>query len=157
MTGSYLGNIMNAKNRKITMKCRAFTLIELLVVIAIIALLMSILMPSLQKVKEMSRKTVCGSNVRQIAIGLHSYATANDGFLPLVRYWSQASQDIGPDNIGPDGQPQPNIQMTVLYLQDYLPSIDLYYSPCDKSRKLSAHLNIGLVTDLWTTNWHGIL
>lgn len=126
---------MDAVNDNKTDRQKGFTLIELLVVISIIALLLSILMPSLQKAKEMARKTICGSNVRQIAIGLHSYATDNDGRMPLVRYWSQATQDIGPENVTPDGEPQANIQMTVLYIQKYLPSIDLYYSPCDKSRK----------------------
>ena len=50
-----------------------FTLIELLVVISIIALLMSILVPSLRKVKEQARKVVCASNLRQIGVALWTY------------------------------------------------------------------------------------
>lgn len=57
-----------------------FTLIELLVVIAIIALLLSILMPSLQKAKDVSRRTVCASNLRQIGIGLLLYGQDNKEF-----------------------------------------------------------------------------
>ncbi len=51
-----------------------FTLIELLVVIAIIALLMSILVPTLHRVKEQARGAVCKSNLRQLGAGLYIYA-----------------------------------------------------------------------------------
>ena len=60
----------------------AFTLIELLVVIAIIALLVSILLPSLNRAKELARRAVCASNMRHIALGLHVYAGENEGSVP---------------------------------------------------------------------------
>jgi len=63
-------------------KRRGFTLIELLVVIAIIALLLSILMPALKKVRETANKSVCASNVRQHLVGLIMYANETDGKLP---------------------------------------------------------------------------
>ncbi len=57
-----------------------FTLIELLVVIAIIALLLSILMPSLQMAKEAAKRTVCGSGLRQIGMGLALHGQDNDEY-----------------------------------------------------------------------------
>jgi prepilin-type N-terminal cleavage/methylation domain-containing protein/prepilin-type processing-associated H-X9-DG protein len=62
---------------------RAFTLVELLVVIAIIAMLLSILMPTLGKVKEQARKIVCGNNIRQCILGLSIYANNYNGRLPI--------------------------------------------------------------------------
>jgi len=60
---------------------RGFTLIELLVVIAIIALLMSILMPALSKVKEQARTVGCLANLRQWGVTCTMYAEANSGKL----------------------------------------------------------------------------
>jgi prepilin-type N-terminal cleavage/methylation domain-containing protein len=57
---------------------RAFTLIELLVVIAIIALLLAIIMPALNTVKEIAGAAVCASNARQVMTAWHMYATEND-------------------------------------------------------------------------------
>ena len=64
-------------------KRQGFTLIELLVVIAIIALLMAILMPALQKVKEQGKKIVCSNNLKQIGISFNMYGSENDNKLPL--------------------------------------------------------------------------
>ena len=60
----------------------AFTLVELLVVIAVIALLMSILMPALQRVRKMAKATMCRSNVRQWGLIFKLYGEDNDAKLP---------------------------------------------------------------------------
>ena len=60
------------------MKNKAFTLIELLVVISVIALLLSILMPSLNRVKEIARAVVCSSNQAQLGKAWYLYQTENN-------------------------------------------------------------------------------
>jgi prepilin-type N-terminal cleavage/methylation domain-containing protein/prepilin-type processing-associated H-X9-DG protein len=59
-----------------------FTLIELLVVIAIIALLVSILLPSIQQARQLAQTTVCSVNQRSIANAAHLYAAENDSVVP---------------------------------------------------------------------------
>ncbi len=67
---------------QITDRCckrNGFTLIELLVVVAIIAVLIAIILPSLNKAKQLARRLVCMSNLRQISYGCRLYLDSNDG------------------------------------------------------------------------------
>jgi prepilin-type N-terminal cleavage/methylation domain-containing protein len=74
---------------------RAFTLIELLVVVAIIALLVSILLPSLSEAREQAKRVACAAGLHQIALGDFAYATeSKGGYFPMGL--SQLTGPFGP-------------------------------------------------------------
>jgi prepilin-type N-terminal cleavage/methylation domain-containing protein len=115
----------------------AFTLIELLVVIGIIALLISILLPTLNKVRQQALNANCASNLRQIGQSVMSYAADQKGCLPArfrelgptvgnfdQPFWSYLCQDINAS-----GSPKPKFNCALLYDMKYIRTPEVFYCP----------------------------
>ena len=124
-------------------KARGFTLVELLVVIGIIALLISILLPTLNSARASAKAIACASNLRQVGQGIVFYTNANDGFLPWgwlnipdtgdedrieeIIWWAPISVELGVPESRAYGQIDPGLFSAsqelseVLLCQDALP------------------------------------
>ncbi len=135
---------------------KAFTLIELLVVIAIIALLLSIIMPALRKVKKQAASIVCLANMKSMVACWHTYAMDNsekmvNGQVPLSTtlnngkpsFWVEAPQDRTGAYTG--GKPGSSIQLPIEEEQNgirkgllypYLDSVDVYHCPSENGKKI---------------------
>ncbi len=97
---------------------RAFTLIELLVVVAIIALLISILLPSLSKARDQARATLCASRLAQLAKATLIYAGDYDDTPPFIGVgYKECGNDRVYENLGPAGK---NSEMYFADLEQWL-------------------------------------
>jgi prepilin-type N-terminal cleavage/methylation domain-containing protein len=136
----------------------AFTLIELLVVIAIIALLMSIIVPALRRVKEQATGAICVSNTHQLSIAWHTYAMENNneivpGHIPTatkatrqdgITYWVEPPQDEngvyrGDATIVNAEYERIGIERGALF--PYTQAVEVYKCPGDKSTTRFSHIS----------------
>lgn len=118
---------------------KAFTLIELLVVIAIIALLMSVIVPSLRKAKEAAKLILCSNNQHQTLTGLFAYASDHEGLYPP----HPAERDNGTYSVvnylnyhqgAAHLAPEPKNKGTYYYLGGYLPLVDMFICPLGRAK-----------------------
>ena len=127
--------MFKAKRNKIT-KENGFTLVELLVVIAIIALLLSVLIPSLQRARGVAKTAICGGRSRQVSVALMAYTQSYDGFImpaslqygkdgqTQVPYYQSGSKDAAGK---PLWRPEVAYWYLNLYFNKYLSVPDAFF------------------------------
>ena len=137
---------------------RGFTLIELLVVITIVALLIALLLPAIKQAREVARVVVCASNLRQLAVALHTYAHENNSM--ALAYRDDGSDCPSPGfsssvnwtNLLYGGDENGGVHVTYNYvrseipgrrkLNQYAPDWDVYKCPSDFGHPLRRYTDI---------------
>lgn len=121
--------------RKIPRHQRAFTLVEMLVVLGLLVTLSGLIFPAVETALDSARRARCQHNLRQITVALLSHATDHDGFLPVA-----APQELGgrqgkassfPAQMFGGGLPAEDRPLNA-----YVPSPDVFRSPCDRGEPL---------------------
>jgi prepilin-type N-terminal cleavage/methylation domain-containing protein/prepilin-type processing-associated H-X9-DG protein len=129
----------------------AFTLIELLVVIAIIAILIGLLLPAVQKVREAAARMKCQNSLKQLGLACHNYHDANRRFPPAIQMKMSGAGAVGdPTRAGQNWGPNwivlilPFIEQGPLY-QQYATSITSYMNTGDRSWRGMRSVKINLL------------
>ncbi len=105
-----------------------FTLVELLVVVAIIALLVSILLPSLSRARSLSKQVKCGGNLKQIGSAMQMYLQSNRDWFPAWSVW-HVWGFYGTEQDGTGGDAEGPAWTEMLRDDGSLPSINIYQCP----------------------------
>ncbi len=131
---------------------RAFTLIDVLVSMAVIAVLISLLLPSIGPVKETARQVACRTGIRQIGIGIAMFADDHQDRIPVSSWYkkNQPAQTVLL-NYSPEGPAQSKVfswdGMGILYAEQYLTTPGIFYCPSHRS-----HHKLADQVDQWRAN-----
>jgi prepilin-type N-terminal cleavage/methylation domain-containing protein len=130
----------------------AFTLIELLVVIAIIAILIGLLLPAVQKVREAANRAKCQNHLKQLGIAAHAYHDANQKLPPAVQVWNP------PAPPGPTGASSTNNACSSYRVPGFGPNWAVFLLPWIEQDNLQRTIDINSFWSSGGTNqtWRNI-
>lgn len=122
-----------------TPRRQGFTLIELLVVIAIIAVLIGLLLPAVQKVREAANRAQCQNNLKQIALGVHSYHDV-ENYLPVNTLITDEGSNWDHANWSWLARILPYVEQGSLYQQANIPNNTLKQSATQVATQIAVFL-----------------